>query len=102
VTTLISLTKQDIPAGWYIDMTSMIEATGKFKRIPAQKGFDDSTKTDAKQLGDRYNKTEWWHFQYIVDIQATFQDEMELIGVTEDELRSAGWAKDEELDHKPG
>ena len=91
MTTLISLTKQDIPAGWYIDMTSMIEATGKFKRIPAQKGFDDSTKTDAKQLGDRYNKTEWWHFQYIVDIQATFQDEMELVRSASLAPQPGGW-----------
>lgn len=81
----------DIPQGYYIDLTALIESTGKFERIKAQSGWNGT-----------YNKTEWWHFQYIVDKQETFLDEMELIGYSEKKLRDAGWATDEALDHKPG
>jgi len=49
-----------------------------------------------------YNKAEWWHFQYKPDKQATFLDEMELIGYTEQRLRLCGWPTDEMLDHAPG
>ena len=102
VAQVINLTKAAIPAGYYLDMTATIEQSGKFKRIPAQTGFDDKTKKEKLDLRDRYNKTEWWHFQYTEGVQATFQDEMELVGFTEAFLRSKGWARDEELDHPPG
>lgn len=77
--------------GYYIDMTALIESTGKFQRIPAQGGWNGS-----------YNKTEWWHFQYKLDKQATFLDEMELIGYTETKLKASGWSSAQMLDHAPG
>jgi hypothetical protein len=80
-----------LPEGHYIDLTSVIESTGKFERIPAQNGWNGS-----------YNKTEWWHFQYKLDKQPTFLDEMELIGYTEAQLRAAGWSSPQMLDHAPG
>jgi hypothetical protein len=93
-----TLATSDIPEGYYLDVTSEIETSGKFKRIRAQKGFDDTTlASDA-----RYNKTEWWHFQFTVDVQETFLDELELIGKTEEQVKAAGWKTVEELDHKPG
>lgn len=88
----------DIPAGSYLDMTALIESRATFTRVHAQKGFDDT----SLPSGTRYNKTEWWHFQYTVDIQKTFQDEMELIGVTEKQLNAAGWSTEADLDHAPG
>ncbi|EPX62278.1 hypothetical protein D187_008465 [Cystobacter fuscus DSM 2262] len=81
----------DIPAGNYVDLTTLIESSGKFERIKAQSGWEKD-----------YNKTEWWHFQYIVAKQATFLDEMELIGYSEQQLRIAGWSNDAMLDHPPG
>jgi len=81
----------DIPAGYYIDLTALIESKGTFERIKAQSGWETT-----------YNKTEWWHFQYKLDKQETFLDEMELIGYTEKQLREAGWNTEEMLDHKPG
>ncbi len=78
-------------AGYYLDLTSAIESNSKFRRIKSQRGWENS-----------YNKTEWWHFQYSVDIQETFQDELELVGFTEDDIRGRGWSTDAELDHKPG
>ena len=81
----------DIPAGYYIDLTEIIESKGTFERIKAQSQWEQN-----------YNKTEWWHFQYKVDKQATFLDEMELIGYSEKQLREAGWNTDEMLDHPPG
>ena len=81
----------DIPAGYYIDMTSVIESTRTFERIKAQTNWVHS-----------YNKTEWWHFQYALDKQETFSDELELIGFSESRLRTAGWSSDVQLDHKPG
>jgi hypothetical protein len=72
-------------------MTAVIESTGKFERIPAQNGWDGV-----------YNKAEWWHFQYKLAKQATFLDEMELIGYTEAQLRAGGWSSDDALDHAPG
>lgn len=91
-------TEFDIRAGHYIDMTEMIEASGKFERIKPQKGFDD--KKNSK--GVRYNKSEWWHFQFTVDKQETFLDELELAGYTEQQARNAGWKTDAELDYPPG
>lgn len=81
----------DIPTGYYVDLTALIESTGTFERIKAQAGWENV-----------YNKAEWWHFQYKADKQATFSDEMELIGYTEKQLRDAGWSTDSMLDHAPG
>lgn len=80
-----------IPEGYYINLTREIQSSGTFERIKAQSNW-----------ASNYNKTEWWHFQYVPDKQPTFQDELELIGYTEDEIRKAGWSTDAELDHPPG
>lgn len=90
-------TEFDIKAAFYIDMTQLIESRGTFERIKAQKGFDDT----SKPKGVRYDKTEWWHFQYTVDKQPTFLDELELVGFTEDAVRTAGYS-DADMDHPPG
>jgi hypothetical protein len=88
----------DIPKGHYMDLTAMVESRGTFQRIAAQSGFDD--KSLAKKV--RQKKLEWWHFQYIVDRQATFLDEVELIGFTEKEVKARGWKTEADLDHAPG
>jgi hypothetical protein len=80
----------DIKAGYYINLTDMIQS-GNFERIKAHAIWA----TD-------YSSTEWWHFQYTVDKQATFEDELELIGKTEQDIKGAGWPADAELDHVPG
>jgi hypothetical protein len=79
-----------LPAAYYLDLTSEIESGGKFERIPAQSGWEST-----------YNKAEWWHFQYKVDKQETFQDECELVGYTEKDLKNAGYST-ADMDHKPG
>ena len=89
--------EHDIKAGRYKDLNAFVEATGKFERIKAQSGWDD-TKNDKTT---RNKKTEWWHFQFTVDKQETFLDEMELIGIGEAELKKNGWT-DAELKGKPG
>jgi hypothetical protein len=38
----------------------------------------------------------------MIDVQKTFQDEMELIGISEKQLFAAGWTTEAELDHPPG
>lgn len=80
----------DIPKGYYINLTNEIEKNGIFERIPAQGGWD----TD-------YNMTEWWHFQYALDKQVTFQDECELVGISEAELRKSGYSE-LDMDRAPG
>lgn len=80
----------DIPKGYYIDLTAELEKDGKFERIPAHGGWDTS-----------YNKTEWWHFQYLPDKQETFQDECELVGISEVDLKKAGYTV-AAMDRKPG
>lgn len=40
--------------------------------------------------------------QYKLEKQATFLDEMELIGYTEAKLKAAGWTTPQMLDHAPG
>lgn len=82
---------KQIPAGYYIDLTIEIESSGKFQRIPAWDGWEKS-----------YDSTEWWHFQYTVDKQLTFQDEAELIGYSEADLWARGWNTYAMLDHPPG
>lgn len=85
--------KKEVPlaAGYYVDLTELIESSGKFERIKAQGGWEKI-----------YNRSEWWHFQYKLDKQPSFLDEMELIGYTEDFLRKNGWPTDGMLDHAPG
>ena len=86
-----SKVEKAFPEGYYFDLTAEIESTGTFERIHAQKGWESS-----------YNKTEWWHFQYKLDKQETFQDELEMIGIDEAKMRKNGWDTDTQLDHKPG
>ena len=86
-----SATDNWFPSGYYVDLTQLIESTQKFERIHAQNGWQG-----------KYNKAEWWHFQYKVDKQPTFLDEMELIGVDEARLRACGWTTDAVLDYAPG
>ena len=78
------------PGGYYLDLTAEIERSGLFERIPAQNGWQQETR-----------RSEWWHFQWVRDKQKTFQDECELVGITEAQLRAAGYA-DVDLDHPPG
>lgn len=80
-----------VPKGYYIDLTAEIESTGDFERIKAITGWEGNS-----------NKAEWWHFQYAKDKQATFSDELELIGFTEKKIRESGWETDAALDHCPG
>jgi len=79
-----------IPAGYYFDLTAELEGGEQFERIRSQEGWQQDTR-----------RAEWWHYQWVPDQQATFQDEAELIGITESELRAFGYA-DADLDHVPG
>lgn len=79
-----------MPAGNYVDLTQLIIEGGQFERIRAQAGWEGNSK-----------KLEWWHFQYCVDKQATIQDEIELIGISEAQLKQAGWVF-KDMDHAPG
>jgi hypothetical protein len=72
-------------------MTSIIQSTRRFERIKAQNHWSGT-----------YNKTEWWHFQYAIEKQAAFSDEMEFIGVSDAQLQTAGWSTNGDLDHRPG
>ena len=72
-------------------MTDQITSGGSFERIKAH-----------AKWATNFNGTEWWHFQYVPDKQATFEDELELFGYTEQQIRDAGWSTDAELDHAPG
>lgn len=80
----------DIPKGYYIDLTAELEVGGLFERIPAHGGWDTN-----------YNKTEWWHFQYVPGKQETFQDECELVGIGEADLKKAGYSV-ADMDRRPG
>lgn len=82
--------EKDVPTGHYVDLSSIF-LQFSFDRIPAHGDW----KTNPKGQ-------EWWHFFYNVDLQPTFLDEMELRGVSEKVLRSAGWNSDKDLDRKPG
>ena len=81
----------DIKAGYYVDLTDLMTSSGTYERIKAHSNW-----------ATNYNGTEWWHFQYVPDKQATFEDELELFGYTEQKIRDAGWSTDAELDHAPG
>lgn len=80
-----------LPAGQYLDLTAEIESGGKFERIKAQSGWESA-----------YNRSEYWHFQYKVDIQKTFQDECELVGISTKDLNAAGYSDALLEDQKPG
>ncbi|MGH9558480.1 MAG: hypothetical protein ACRD30_04510 [Bryobacteraceae bacterium] len=79
-----------IPGGYYLDLTAAIERGELFERIDAQTGWEN----DAR-------RSEWWHFQWVPAKQKTFQDECELAGIAEAELRAFGY-RDADLDHVPG
>ena len=79
-----------LPAGYYLDLTGEIEGGGCFERIAAEQGWEEDSR-----------RSEWWHFQWRPVKQKTFQDECELIGITGEELRKAGYS-DADLDHPPG
>jgi hypothetical protein len=87
-----------IPEGYYVCLTDIIQKSGKFTRIKAQKGWNDP----KRKKRTRYNKSEWWHFSYTVDLQETFEDEIEFIGVTKEKLMKQGWNTLKMLGHKPG
>jgi hypothetical protein len=76
--------------GWYIDLTEKITSGGQFERIKAQSGWEHNT-----------NKAEWWHVQWSPDKQATFEDECELIGITSQDLKNAGYSE-ADRDRAPG
>lgn len=78
-----------LPRGWYIDLTALLD-TVHFERIAAHENW---------QKYDIYS--EWWHYQYNVEKQATFLDECELIGISEKRLIDARYTVDE-MDHEPG
>jgi hypothetical protein len=108
--------ESDMAAGYYLELTVEIQDGGGFVRIPAQKSWDDradyegaADEEKAKKYRGLYNKQEWWHFQYAKDMQATFIDELELIGFSEVEVRKVKdgngvvkWPTDNDLDVKPG
>jgi len=79
-----------IPEGYYLDLTAAISKGGLFERIRAQQGWQQDTR-----------QSEWWHFQWTPNKQKTFQDECELAGISEAQLRAAGY-QDADLDHSPG
>jgi len=78
-----------MPEAWYLDLTQFL-ADIKFTRIKAHSDWQTNSKA-----------VEWWHFHYEVDLQETFLDEVELIGVSEDKLKTAGWST-VDMDKKPG
>src|ERR1035437_8518818 len=78
------------PGVYFLDLTDEIESGGKFERIHAQGGWDTT-----------YNQTEWWHFQYVPNKQETFQDECELVGYSEKDLKNAGYSE-ADMDRRPG
>jgi hypothetical protein len=78
-----------LPRGYYVDLTSLLE-TVQFERIAAHEGWEKY---------DIYS--EWWHYQYGVDKQATFLEECELVGISEKRLLEANYTFDE-MDGEPG
>jgi hypothetical protein len=128
--------ESDIPEAFYLELTAEIQAGGDFKRIAAQSDWENrkpwedaqanlkkveadpaataedkqkAQKAEATAYQTLYNKQEWWHFQFSVDMQPTFIDELELIGFSEPEVRKVKdkngvlkWPDDADLDHSPG
>ncbi len=77
-------------AGWYLDLTTEIMRDGKFERIKAHSGWESNT-----------NKSEWWHIQWAPGKQATFEDECELVGISSQDLKDAGYSE-ADRDRAPG
>jgi hypothetical protein len=71
-------TEIKIPIGYYVDLTSLIELGSDFRRLRSHPGWENS-----------YNNWEWWHFGYQRDLENTFLDECELIGISEADLWAA-------------
>lgn len=80
----------DLPEAYYMDLTEKLKSAG-FNRIRAHANWETNPKG-----------AEWWHFHYDKQLQETFQDEMELIGIDEANLRRNGWDTEAKLDRKPG
>ena len=80
----------DLPEAYYIDITDTLKSAG-FIRIKAHSNWQKNPKG-----------SEWWHFHYDKNLEATFQDEMELLGHTESTLKVNGWNTPAKLDRKPG
>ena len=78
------------PGVYFLDLTDEIESGGKVECIHAQGGWDTT-----------YNQTERWHFQYVPNKQETFQDEGELVGYSEKDLKNAGYSE-ADMDRRPG
>ena len=81
---------QKAKPGWYLDLTAELTKGGHFERIVAQSGWEQNT-----------NKAEWWHYQWVPGRQATFEDECELVGISTQDLKRAGYVG-ADLDHSPG
>lgn len=79
-----------IPEGNYIDLTGMIMKGTGFARIQAKNNWE----------GKVWKRAEWWHFQYMPDLQRSWLDEMEAIGISEATLVKNGWSLDL-MDKKP-
>jgi len=90
VYSFVSKKESPLPAGFYLDLTAEIQREGLFERIHAQRGWEQHSR-----------QSEWWHFQWVPGKQETFQDECELVGITEKQLRAAGYT-DADLDRAPG
>lgn len=93
--TCVNLSSPDqtykIPKGNYIDLTKLITSDAVFERISAHNNWE----------GKVWKRAEWWHFQYAINKEQTWLDEMEAIGVSEAALVKAGWGLDE-MDKPPG
>ncbi len=78
---VLDFDRYPLPKGYYLDLTNEIQSSGKFNRIRSRKDW----KTNSKSQ-------EWWHFQFIegLDADTTLEDELELIGISEETLRSKG------------
>jgi hypothetical protein len=79
-----------MPAG--SDDGGSIEAAG----ASGKEGSGGSSRTPPRRMGGPS------HFQFELDKQLTYLDELELIGVDEARLRACGWNTDPMLDHAPG
>ena len=78
-----------LPTGWYVDLTELLGGFG-FQRVKAHEGWE------------RWDiRSEWWHYYHTVDLQGTFLDECELVGLSEKRLRLAGYSM-AEMDSEPG
>ena len=71
-----------IPEGNYIDLTKLTRKEGKFERISAKKNWERKV----------WKLAEWWHFQYEANLQRSWLDEMEAIGISEATLVRNGWS----------